>query len=148
MKKSYWAALVYLVLGLAGGFYYRELTKAHNFTGETQLSVVHTHLLALGMLLFLIVLALDVTLKISQAPAFKVFFWTYNAGLALTVAMMLVHGTLTVLGKESGAAIAGIAGLGHIGLTVGLAFLFVAIGKALPKPQKETEKPVEEPAEA
>lgn len=38
--------------------------------------------------------------------------------------MMLTHGTMTVLGIESSAAISGIAGLGHIILTVGLGFFF------------------------
>lgn len=39
-------------LGTFSGFYYRELTKAHHFTGDTQLSIVHTHTLILGMFMF------------------------------------------------------------------------------------------------
>lgn len=59
MKKLYVAALTYMILGLIAGLYYRELTKAYDFTGDSQLSVVHTHLLALGMLFFLIVFGLE-----------------------------------------------------------------------------------------
>ncbi|NUR96162.1 MAG: DUF2871 family protein, partial [Kribbellaceae bacterium] len=57
MRKIYVAAHVYMILGLISGLYYRELTKAKDFTGDSQLGVVHTHILALGMLFFLIVLA-------------------------------------------------------------------------------------------
>lgn len=132
MKKVYWAALSYMVLGLAAGLYYRELTKSQEFTGDTQLAVVHTHLLALGMLFFLVVLALDKAFGLSGNRLFTLFFWFYNSGLALTAAMMLVHGTMTVFGAESSAAISGIAGLGHILITVGLVHLFLALRKALP----------------
>ncbi|MYW92626.1 DUF2871 domain-containing protein [Amycolatopsis rubida] len=100
-KKICWAAAIYPILGLLGGLYYRELTKAEHFAGDTQLSIVHTRLLALGTLVFLIVLVLDKVFTLSATRSFAPFFWVYHAG-------MLVHGTLTVLGRESGAAIAGI----------------------------------------
>jgi hypothetical protein len=129
MKKLYWAALAYMVLGLASGLYYREYTKSHDFTGRTELAVMHTHLLALGMLAFLAVLALDRLFTLSGILEFELFFWTYNAGLLLTVAMMAVHGTITVRGGTVSGAVSGIAGLGHIVLTVGLILLFIALGK-------------------
>ncbi len=56
MRKIYYAANTYMILGLAGGLYYRELTKLNHFTGDGQLGLVHTHLLALGMLFFLVML--------------------------------------------------------------------------------------------
>ncbi|WP_327240750.1 MULTISPECIES: DUF2871 family protein [unclassified Streptomyces] len=59
IRASLHAAHVYMILGVVSGLYHRELTKHNGFDGDTQLSVVHTHLLALGMLAFLIVLALD-----------------------------------------------------------------------------------------
>ncbi|WP_107462754.1 DUF2871 family protein [Streptomyces sp. 2231.1] len=43
-----------------------------------------------------------------------------------------MHGTSTVLGRSSGAATAGVAGLGHILLTVGLVLLFITLGKRIP----------------
>lgn len=132
MKKLYYAAFSYMILGLLAGLYFREFTKAKDFTGESQLSVLHTHLLALGMLMFLIVLVLDKVFPMSHTKLFTWFFWTYNAGLIITVAMMTVHGTMTVSGvKDVSPAISGIAGLGHIVLTVALVLLFVALGKAL-----------------
>nr|MDK7246401.1 DUF2871 family protein [Staphylococcus lugdunensis] len=41
MRRILYAFLTYMIVGLLSGFYYRELTKAYNFTGDTQLSVVH-----------------------------------------------------------------------------------------------------------
>ena len=127
MIRLYYSAALYTVLGLVAGLYYRELTKAQDFVGDTQLSVVHTHLLALGMLFFLVILALEKAFTLSDSGWFTPFFWIYNAGLVLTVTMLTVHGSMTVLGASAGAAIAGIAGLGHILLTIGLVLLFLAL---------------------
>ncbi|MGV9249070.1 DUF2871 domain-containing protein [Streptomyces sp. NPDC003710] len=132
MRKILNTAHIYMIVGLVSGLYYRELTKAKNFTGDTQLAVVHTHVLALGMLFFLIVLALEKLFTLTSVRLFAWFFWTYNAGLALTVVMMTLHGTLTVLGHSSSEAISGAAGLGHILLTVGLVLFFITLSKRIP----------------
>ncbi|AYF74790.1 DUF2871 domain-containing protein [Nocardia yunnanensis] len=124
-------AHVYMIVGVISGLYYREITKLQNFTGPTQLGVLHTHLLALGMLFFLVVLALEKLFALTTHPLFGWFYWIYNAGLALTTAMMAWHGTLTVLGRSGTTAIAVAAGLGHILLTAGLVLLFVTVGKRL-----------------
>lgn len=129
MKKIYVAALAYMIAGLAAGLFYREYTKAADFEGDTQLSVLHTHLLALGMLVFLIVLALDGVFALSGTRLFTLFFAFYNSGLVLTVAAMTVHGIRDVRGDDSIAAVSGIAGLGHILIMLGLVHLFLAIRK-------------------
>ncbi|TDW71225.1 DUF2871 domain-containing protein [Kribbella pratensis] len=136
MRKIYVAAHVYMILGLVSGLYYRELTKAKDFTGDSQLGIVHTHILALGMLFFLIVLVLEKQFTLTSGKLFDAFFWVYNAGLALTIGMMLVRGTMTVLGHQAGAALDGISGLGHIVITLGLIFFFVNLGKCLPVKEK------------
>ncbi|MEN5073732.1 DUF2871 domain-containing protein [Isoptericola cucumis] len=128
MKKLYVAAAVYATLGLLAGLFYRTYTVAQDFTGSTQLAVTHTHLLALGFMVMLIVLALDATLKISGSRSFSWFFATYNAGLLLTVGVMVWHGMLQVQGEtEVSGAVPGIAGLGHILLTVGMVALLVSL---------------------
>ncbi|AQZ62566.1 unnamed protein product [[Actinomadura] parvosata subsp. kistnae] len=132
MRKILNIAHVYMIVGLVSGLYYREMTKLTGFTGDTQLGVVHTHLLALGMLFFLVVLALEKLFALTSVRLFGWFFWVYNAGLTVTVLMMTLHGTLTVLGKPSGEAIAIVSGLGHVLLTVGLILLFVTLGKRIP----------------
>ena len=131
MKKLYYAAVVYAVLGLGFGLFFREYTKAHDFTGFTQLAVMHTHLLALGMLVMLIVLALEKVFELSKTKWFNLFFWHYNAGLLLTVAMMLVVGMRDVAGQTSTPMLDGIAGLGHVVITVSFIFFFVGVGKRL-----------------
>lgn len=133
MKLSFIAASVYLVLGVGSGLFYREFTKANDFGdgGATQLSVVHTHLLVLGFAVFLLVVVLEKLFAISGGALFQWFFWTYNAGLLLTAVMMAVHGSLTVLGEQSTSAIAGMAGMGHILLTIALVLLMAALGRRI-----------------
>ncbi|KMT60197.1 hypothetical protein X560_1123 [Listeria fleischmannii 1991] len=131
MKKLLTTALTYCILGLVSGVYYREITKYNDFTGDTQLSVLHTHLLMLGMFMFIIVLLLEKNFHIMQSKKFNIFYYVYNAGLLLTVGLMTFHGTMTVIGKETGAAVAGIAGLGHILLAIGLIALFMAMYERL-----------------
>lgn len=131
MRRLYVAAHVYMILGLVSGLAYREITKAQHYTGDTQLSVLHTHLLALGMLFFLILLALEKLFTLSAGKLFTAFFWTYNVGVALTVGMMAVEGTMTVYGHPAGEGLAMVAGLGHILLTIGLIFFFIDLGKRI-----------------
>ncbi|WP_163651718.1 DUF2871 domain-containing protein [Listeria sp. PSOL-1] len=131
MKKLLTTSFVYCILGLFAGVYYREITKYNNFTGDTQLSVLHTHLLMLGMFMFLIVLMLEKNFGIMKSKKFKLFYYIYNLGLLLTVGLMVFHGTMTVFGKETGAAVSGIAGLGHILLALGLVFLFLTVYERL-----------------
>ncbi len=131
LRKLYYAAHTYMILGLVSGLAYREITKIKHFTGDTQLGLLHTHLLALGMLFFLIVIVLEELFTLTASKLFSWFFWTYNAGLALTVTMMAIHGTQTVFGAKTSNAIAGTAGLGHTILTLGLIFFFILLGKRL-----------------
>ena len=131
MKKIFNAAFAYMIIGVLSGLFYREFTKANDFPeGDfTQLGLVHTHLLTLGFIVLLIVLVLDKVFGLSGTKLFSWFFWTYNAGVVLTSATMVWHGMLTVLDQESSAMIAGIAGLGHIALSVGMVLLFLALRK-------------------
>ncbi|WP_030013459.1 MULTISPECIES: DUF2871 domain-containing protein [Micrococcales] len=139
MKKLFNAAFIYMVVGVLSGLFYREFTKAQDFPegGFTQLSVVHTHVLTLGFIVLLIVLALEKVLGISRSPKlFTWFFWLYNAGVVVTSGTMVWHGILTVLGDESSAMISGIAGLGHIFITAGMVVLFIALRRAIVRDQK------------
>jgi cbb3-type cytochrome oxidase subunit 1 len=134
MRKLFLATTAYLILGLASGLFYREFTKINGFTAAddfTQLSVVHTHLLTLGVIVLLIVLLLEKAFELSRSRAFGWFFWIYNLGLVVTAIGMTVNGMLTVLGIETSKALAGISGSGHILLTAGLVLLFAALGKRI-----------------
>ncbi|WEG72665.1 DUF2871 domain-containing protein [Vagococcus intermedius] len=131
MNKLVRTSAFYTILGLALGVFYREFTKMNDFTGTTQLSVTHTHALVLGMLTFLIVLLLEKNFQLSQFKQFNRFYIFYNIGLLVTLVMLTFHGIMTVLGNETGPAISGIAGLGHIIMTIGLFFLFQSLSKAV-----------------
>lgn len=131
MKKIYTTSLIYLIAGLVAGIFYREMTKAFGFTAYTQLSVLHTHLLTLGMIFFLILIPLEKVFSLTLSKWFAPFFWIYNIGLIWTVSFMVLKGTLTVLGISSGPAIDGLAGMGHIILTAGLILFFATLKSRL-----------------
>jgi nitric oxide reductase large subunit len=147
MKKLYNAALLYTILGLAGGLFYRTLTHANDFTGSTQLAVVHTHFLVLGMLFFLGVILFERAFALSQSKLFNWFFWTYNVGLLWTAGFLTFNGTNTVLGNSVSPAIAGMSGGGHILLTVALILFFLCLrsrllaGQNLPAPRPVVDTP-------
>lgn len=138
MKKLLYASFLYMVAGLAAGLFYREFTKVHDFPeGQvSQLGLAHTHLLTLGFLVFLIVLALEKVFTISRSRRlFTWFFWLYNAGVVITAGTLVWHGSLTVLGRDSTAMIAGIAGIGHILITAALLVFFAALRQAVIGPE-------------
>lgn len=133
MHKLFYAAFAYMLVGVASGLFYREFTKMNDFPeGQfTQLGLAHTHLLTLGFIVLLIVLVLEKVFSLSRSKLFAWFFWIYNAGVILTSAMLIWHGSLTVLGEESSKMVAGIAGLGHMLLTAGMILLFLTLRKAI-----------------
>lgn len=140
MKKLFYAAFAYMLVGVASGLFYREFTKFNEFPeGEfTQLGLAHTHLLTLGFVVLLIVLVLEKCFALSRSRRmFTSFFWLYNAGVVLTSAMLIWHGMLTVLGEESTKMIAGIAGLGHMLITAGMILLFLSLRRAIERPNLE-----------
>lgn len=133
MRRLFLASFAYMIVGVLSGLFYREFTKLNGFPeGQyTQLGLAHTHLLTLGFLVLLIVLALEKLFVLSRSRLFPWFFWIYNAGVILTAAMLIWHGSLTVLGQESSKMIAGIAGTGHMLLTAGMVMLFLMLGRAI-----------------
>lgn len=132
MRRLLYSFLFYMIIGLLSGFYYRELTKAHHFTGDTQLALVHTHTLILGMFMFLLLLPLEKVFKLSSYYLFNWFFIVYHLGVIVTIGMMTYKGTLQVIGaKYSPEALAGFAGIGHTGMLAGLLLLFFLLRQAI-----------------
>ncbi len=125
----YRAAAAFTALGMLAGLYYRELTRNAELSGRTQLSTTHTHFLVLGTLFGLVFLILERQFTLSRSRVFGGFFWTWIAGVAVTVGAQVFKGTLQVLGSAAAdsKAIAGISGLGHITLSVMLVLFFVAL---------------------
>ncbi|MEC3957114.1 DUF2871 domain-containing protein [Nocardia sp. CDC153] len=139
MKQLYYAATLYTLLGLCSGLFYRDFTKSHNFTGKTELAVTHTHLLSLGTLFFLIVLALDKQFALSSQRLFPWFFWTYNTALLWTVTCMTAIGIRTVQSRPESDLLAHLSGGGHILLTIAFTLFFACLYRpATTHPQAPT----------
>lgn len=134
MKRYMNMALLYAVLAMAGGVFYREFTKFNNFVEKTALSVVHTHYFLLGMVFFLLLLLLEKNFSFTSEKTGRVLA-AYHMGLNLTAGMLLVRGVTQVLVPElsSGidAAISGAAGIGHILLGSSMILLMVQIKKSI-----------------
>ena len=132
MRRLLYSFLFYMIIGLLSGFYYRELTKAHHFTGDTQLALVHTHTLILGMFMFLLLLPLEKVFKLSSYYLFNCFIIFYHLVFIVTIGMMTYKATLQVIGaKYSPEALAGFAGIGHTGMLAGLLLLFFLLRQAI-----------------
>lgn len=136
MKRYMNTAVIYAVLAMIGGVFYREFTKFQGYTGKTTLSVVHTHYFMLGTFLFLMLLLLEKSFSFTEKKT-KMNLLFYHIGLNLTCVMFMVRGvtqTLEVnLSKAMNAAISGIAGIGHILLGISLVFLLLQIKKSIAK---------------
>lgn len=130
MKRYMNASLLYAVLAIVGGVFYREFTKFNNFTMKTTLGIVHTHYFLLGMVFFLLLLLLEKNFSFTDAKTNRVLM-AYHVGLNLTGVMFMVRGVMQVLGVTLSAAvsgaISGIAGIGHILLGVSLVLLLLQV---------------------
>lgn len=134
MKRYMNSALLYAVLAMVGGVFYREFTKFNGFTGKTALGVVHTHYFVLGMVFFLLLLLLEKAFAFTDKNTGRVLA-VYHAGLNLAAVMFVVRGVTQVLGLalSSGmsAAISGVAGIGHILLGVSLVLILLEIRRSV-----------------
>ena len=130
MKRYINFSLLYAVLAMAGGVFYREFTKFNGFSGKTSLSVVHTHYFLLWMVFFLLMLLLEKNFSFTDTKTGRILA-VYHTGLNLTVVMLVIRGVTQVLGitlsSGAGAAISGIAGIGHILLGVSLVLVLMQI---------------------
>ena len=134
MKRYMNLSLLYAILAMVGGVFYREFTKFNGFTGKTTLGVVHTHYFLLGMVFFLLLLLLEKSFSFTGAKTGRILV-AYQVGLNLTAVMFVVRGNTQVLGTalSSGmdAAISGIAGIGHILLGISLVLLLMQIKRSV-----------------
>ena len=134
MKRCMNASLLYAILAMVGGVFYREFTKFNGFTAGTTLGVVHTHYFLLGMVFFLLLLLLEKSFSFMGTQTKRVLT-AYQVGLNLTAVMFVVRGVPQVLGTElstgMNAAISGIAGIGHILLGISMVMLLLQVRKSV-----------------
>ena len=135
MKRHIKFALVYAVLAMACGVFYREFTKAYAFTGDTALGKVHTHLFLLGMVVFLLFALFDAKLNLQKSKLYLPFLIVYNAGVGLAGIMMIVRGVLQVtaasLSAGANGAVSGVSGIGHVLTAAGIILFFCILLFAL-----------------
>lgn len=134
MKRYMNLSLVYAVLAMVGGVFYREFTKFNGFTGKTSLGVVHTHYFLLGMVFFLLLLLLEKNFAFTGAKTGRVLA-VYQVGLNLTAVMLAVRGVTQVLqlplSPGVSAALSGMAGIGHILLGISLVLVLLQIRRSV-----------------
>lgn len=132
-KASHVLALSFttLMMGFAGGVFYREFTKFYQYENTTHLGKLHVHSLTLGFLaLFMIYLVIRRYDKADLA-LFRKPLSIYLAGLCFTLVNMMIFGIYEVVSggqnTVSVKALEGLSGLGHIALSVGLSWLIVRL---------------------
>ena len=137
IKKIMNTSLIYFVLAMAGGVFYREFTKWNGYTEPTTLGVLHVHLLVMGTVLFLLIALFTKITDLEKNSLFKKFFVLYNVALPFMVVMMLIRGIVQVLaidlGKMGNGMLSGFAGLSHITMMVSLLMLLIALKKEMVK---------------
>ena len=134
-KKYVNLSFIYAIIGLVAGAFYREFTKYIGYTARTIMALVHPHFLVLGAFMFLIIALFSMNLKLENEKTFKTFFLSYNIGVVITAAMLFLRGLTEVMdwggNKALDASISGIAGVGHIVLTVGFVFMYITLKRAI-----------------
>ena len=134
MKRYMNSALLYAILAMIGGVFYREFTKFHGFAARTTLSAVHTHYFLLGMVFFLLLLLLEKNFTFTGAKTGRILV-VYHIGLNLTAVMFVVRGVTQVmvpaLSSGMSSAISGMAGIGHILLGISMVSLLIQIRRSV-----------------
>ena len=115
-------AMVYAVIAMALGVFYREFTKFSGFAGRTSLSFLHTHYFALGMVFFLILMLLEKTFAFSSRNSGKFLLGFFLRGMSQVLGNELSRGM--------DASISGISGIGHILLGIGMLSLLLQVRRA------------------
>lgn len=124
MKRLMLASIIYAVLALVGGVFYREFTKVNGFTDFTTFSVVHTHYLMLGMVLFLLLVLVEKNYSFINDKVRK-YLLLYHIGLNLTVVMLVVRGVVQVLSLNVSSAV--LFGIAHLILGISMVLVLFSI---------------------
>ena len=133
MKKYIDRSIFYAIIAMIAGVFYREFTKYMSFKGTTSLLRIHPHLFVLGMIMYLVIYLMSLSLNFDENDKIDKHLTFYNIGLILSAVMMFVRGLTEVLGSNlsngAEAMISGVTGLGHIILGVSLILILLDIKK-------------------
>ncbi len=133
IKKYAGLSIVYAIVAMVFGVFYREFTKGMGFTGDTNLSVIHTHYFMLGMFFFLILMLLEKNFAFTDKRA-NIFVILYQVGLNISGIGFFARGMTQVLASDLSkgldSSISGVCGIGHIIMGVSMILLLVKVKKS------------------
>lgn len=137
MKNMIRISASYLTFALIAGVFYHEAAYYTHFEGVSVLRLVHGHALVLGALVFLAMPVLMKLFHIEQQKMFRRGLYTYNVGLIMSLFFMVARGVTQVFQMNipsfADHMIGGLAGIGHVILTVGIFFFYRAYLNAVEK---------------
>ena len=120
------------IAAMVVGVFYRGFMKFSHFSGQTNLSFLHTHYFMLGMFFFLVLMLAEKAFSFSGRNTGKLLA-AYQFGLNITGLGFLMRGLTQVWGTELSrgldASISGIAGIGHILMGISIILLLLKIKK-------------------
>lgn len=132
IKRCANLSLAYAAIAMAFGVFYREFTKYSHFSGQTNLSFLHTHYFTLGMFFFLVLMLAEKAFYFSDRNTGKLLA-AYQIGLNITGLGFLMRGLAQVkeleLSRGLDASISGVAGIGHILMGACIVLLLLKIKK-------------------
>ena len=124
MKRYINYSIVYAVLAMVSGVFYREFTKLNGYTDWTTLAVVHTHYLILGMVFFLLLVLVEKNYSFINDKVRK-YLLLYHIGLNLTVVMLVVRGVVQVLSLNVSSVV--LFGIAHLILGISMVLVLFSI---------------------
>lgn len=134
MKTMYKISLSYLIFGLVSGVFHHEAAYWTHFEGDSALARVHPHALILGGAVFLLMPLMMHAFQIHKQKSFRFFLGFYNVGLMMSLGFMSARGIVQLfrlpIPSFADHMIGGMAGIGHVILTIGIGFLFNALMKS------------------
>lgn len=136
MKKYIWYSFGFLIAGLCMGVFYREFSKYMGQANQyATLGLVHTHLLVLGCIMFLVIGLVVKSLEGRyHKKLFDISLIGYAVGVGTSALMLTVRGIVQILENAEkmtvsnglNQAIAGITGLCHVILGVFIVCIFIS----------------------
>lgn len=127
-------SVTYAIMGIFTGAFAREFSRFYGVYGHNQLNLVHTHNLAMGFLAIMVLYLLMKKYDEQKVQEIKKPFHIYVGSHVFSFVCMFVIGIYQVIGSAdleviNLAALQGITGIGHIGLTIGMVWTLYKIYK-------------------
>lgn len=127
-------SVTYAIIGIFSGAFAREFSRFYGVYGHNQLNLVHTHNLAMGFLAILALYLVMIKYDNDKIQEIKKPFHIYVSSHVFSFVCMFVIGLSQVIvsfDKDiiNMAALQGITGIGHVGLTIGMIWILYKIYK-------------------